>query len=455
MGAVTGDPAETVRRWLRTLGDISPPPAPARVAGCPFLDWAASGAMELTGEADGPPVLSPGPMTALLRESVAALAHTAGPFPVDPVLVLSGRAGAMNLTRRGRTSVGGATRLLRASDGWCAVTLSRPDDLELVPAMLGRADLTDPWQELTTAVRGAKANEFADHIRMFGVPAAALPPEPPSVDVPWRVSTIAAPDGDARRLDGVLVVDLSSLWAGPLCARLLGLAGARVVKVESTRRPDGARTGNRRFYDWLHAGHESVAVDFTQPEGRSALADLVRAADVVIEASRPRALAQLGLAPERLDHRAGKVWVSITGYGRGHPDRVAFGDDAAVAGGLVGRSADGEPVFCADAVADPLTGVVAALGALGALACGGGQLIDVSMRNVAAAFATAPRVDHGPHPVRRAPGGSVVECPAFGRTQEVLPPRAPVAERAAPAMGADTARILSRVAGLRGRSAPR
>lgn len=198
---------------------------------------------------------------------------------------------------------------------------------------------------------------------------------------PWRVSSIAAPRTDVR-LDRALVVDLSSLWAGPLCAHLLGRAGARVVKVESTRRPDGARAGNRRFFGWLHAGHESVAVDFTSAEGRGALADLVRAADVVIEASRPRALAQLGLAPERLDHRAGKVWVSITGYGRSQPDLVALGDDAAVAGGLVGWS-DGEPVFCADAIADPLIGVVAALGATGSLASGGGHLIDVAMRDVA------------------------------------------------------------------------
>ncbi|MEU6251392.1 CoA transferase [Streptomyces sp. NPDC047043] len=453
---VPGDPAESVRRWLRTLGAPSLPPAAAPASGCPHLDWAACGAMALTGEADGPPVLSPGPMTALLAETGTALAQIAGrPILLDPATILGARAGAMNLTRRGRTSAGGATRLLRAADGWCAVTLSRPDDLELVPAMLGRADVTDPWEELTAAVRGAKASEFAGHVRQFGVPAAALPYEPPPVDVPWQVSTIAPPNEDARPR-GALVVDLSSLWAGPLCARLLGLAGARVVKVESTRRPDGARAGNRRFYDWLHAGHESVAVDFTLPEGRSALAELVRAADVVIEASRPRALAQLGLAPERLEHRAGKVWVSITGYGRSHPDRVAFGDDAAVAGGLVGRSADGDPVFCADAVADPLTGVVAALGVTGSLACGGGHLIDVSMRDIAAAFAASSLADHGPHPVRRTAADEwVVECQASGRTQEVLPPRAPTPEGEAPAMGADTARILSRVAELGGRSSCR
>ncbi|MFD3926997.1 CoA transferase [Streptomyces sp. NPDC058614] len=454
---MTGDPAGTVRRWLRTLGDIAYVPAVPTSPGCPLLDWAASGAMALSGEADGPPVMSPGPMLSLLGEVGHALhrlsAGVGRPVRIDPGLLLGARAGAMGLTPRGRTSAGGATRLLRAADGWCAVTLARPDDIDLVPAMLGRAHVADPWQELAAAVRDAGAREFATHIRMFGVPAAALPREPPVVDAPWQVSSIAAPDRNLR-LERALVVDFSSLWAGPLCAHLLGRAGARVVKVESTRRPDGARRGNRRFFDWLHAGHESFAVDFTSAEGRAELAQLVRAADVVIEASRPRALAQLGLAPEEFDHRAGRVWVSITGYGRGRPDRVAFGDDAAVAGGLVGRS-DGEPVFCADAIADPLTGLVAALGAVGSLACGGGQLIDVSMRDVAAAFAACPPVDHGPHPVRTEATGKVVDCPVLGRTQVVLPPLAPVPGGTAAAMGADTGRILRRGSPLRTQPAPR
>nr|WP_240982110.1 CoA transferase [Streptomyces sp. S3(2020)] len=282
---------------------------------------------------------------------------------------------------------------------------------------------------------------------MFGVPAAALPTGPGApADTPYRTSRIAAPAKDPK-LEGALVVDLSSLWAGPLCAHLLGRAGARVVKVESTRRPDGARAGNRRFYDWLHAGHESVAVDFTTAEGRAALAELVGEADIVIEASRPRALAQLGLAVERLDHRAGKVWVAITGYGRGHPDRVAFGDDAAVAGGLVARSDHG-PVFCGDAIADPLTGLVAALGAFTSLARGGGELIDVSMREVAAAFAgTAPDTEHGPHPVRRDGGtGWTVTCPRLARTQQILPPRPPEATGPAAESGADNALIRVRPA---------
>lgn len=436
----------TVQRWLDSFG-VAPGPLPAVVAvGCAHLAWAASGAMRLTGRPDGPPVLAPPRLPALLHEAARVLtmlgADAGRPVRVDPATLLSGRAGARGLSRRGHISAGGATRLLRAREGWCALTLSRPSDLELVPAMLGRVTGGDPWQDLTAAAGAATARDFAARAQLLGIPAAALPSEVPVVDVPWRVTRLA-PAAARVSLEGTLVVDLSSLWAGPLCARLLHRAGARVVKVESTRRPDGARTGAPRFYDWLHAGHESVAVDFTTAEGRAALADLVGAADIVIEASRPRALAQLGLAPETLAHRPGKVWISVTGYGRGCPEQVAFGDDAAVAGGLVGWS-DGTPVFCADAVADPLTGIVAALAALGSLAAGGGHLIDIAMGDVAAAFAApAPGNDHGPHRVRCGPGGWFVDCAALGRTQEVLPARPPEATGTAAAMGADTRQVLA------------
>src|SRR4029453_19173112 len=95
-----------------------------------------------------------------------------------------------------------------------------------------------------------------------------------------------------------LVVDLSSLWAGPLCAHLLGLQGARVVKVESTGRPDGARRGPAAFFDLLHGGPRGVARDLRDPAGAACLRRLLAAADVVVEASRPRALRQLGIEAE-------------------------------------------------------------------------------------------------------------------------------------------------------------
>ena len=78
------------------------------------------------------------------------------------------------------------------------------------------------------------------------------------------------------------------------------------------------------------------------------------------------------------------IWVSITGYGRPH-ERVAFGDDAAVAGGLVALDETGDPYFVADAVADPLAGVVAASAVVECAKAGGRWLVDVSMAAVSAA----------------------------------------------------------------------
>jgi hypothetical protein len=74
---------------------------------------------------------------------------------------------------------------------------------------------------------------------------------------------------------------------------------------------------------------------------------------------------------------------------------VAFGDDAAVSGGLAGGTAAG-PVFCGDAIADPLTGLEAARAVLESHARGGGEVIDVAMAAVAARYAALPRSDETP-----------------------------------------------------------
>jgi len=351
------------------------------------LGWAASGGMALTGWADGAPVASPAPAFGLLSAVAAELASVTGATGVevraDPGELLAGRAALAGFRRRGRVSAGGSARLLRAADGWCAVNLSRGDDVEAVPAIIGLlgeagvaggggltgtghgagAGAEGVWGTLEAAALGTRAETLAGAAQLLGVPAGALPlgglasgravsgvsgsaVSGSAVSGGWapgRASRIAAPSAGAR-LAGAVVVDLSSMWAGPLCARLLGLAGADVIKVETPGRPDGARAGERRFFDWLHRGHRSVVVDFRSESGQRALGALLAVADVVIEASRPRALAQLGLAPEMVPHREGQVWLSITGYGRGDlaaSELVAFGDDAAVAGGLVGWTGAG------------------------------------------------------------------------------------------------------------------
>lgn len=288
------------------------------------------------------------------------------------------RARLAGLPSPGRTSAGGSCRLLRTADGWAAVNLARPDDHASLPALLALLGARDA--DLADGARRTTAFRFADAAQTVGVPAAAL-----GAACSGRAPVRARSCGERRHrpLARPRVLDLSALWAGPLCARLLGLAGAEVTKVESAARPDGARRGHPGFYRWLHDGHESLVLDFTS----GALADAVDRADVVIEASRPRALRRLGVSAEEfLAARPGRVWVGITGYGR-DDDRIAFGDDAAVAGGLVGRDAHGDPVFLGDALADPVTGLYAAWAVARSLSAGGGELLCVSMAACAASLA--------------------------------------------------------------------
>ena len=228
-----------------------------------------------------------------------------------------------------------------------------------------------------------------------------------------RPAVVATALGDAPpRPDatGAVVVDLSALWAGPLCGDLLARSGATVVKVESTERPDGARRGARAFYDLLNGHKQSVALDLRTPDGVRILHALVRRADAVIEASRPRALAQYGLDATTAVAAGGpQVWVSITGHGR-MGNRVAFGDDAAAAGDLV-TYGEGRPLFCVDAVADPLTGLTAAGACLDALA--GGR--SLGPRRLHVRRQRRPRWAHAAH------DGTRRRCPSRTHRHEARP----------------------------------
>ncbi|HEU5085211.1 MAG TPA: CoA transferase [Acidimicrobiales bacterium] len=401
--------------------------------------WAASGAMSLTGRADGPPLGPPEPLVpglSAIADVVAQRSSALGsPVRLDPLGLLSERAAIAGLHRQGTTSCGGATRLLPCADGWFAVSLARDDDLELVPAWLGIPALggADPWAVVAGEVECRRGATLVEQAALLGLPVSELPAAVP--DAPVARAPLAPLPCRARRfgdrtaataLEGVVVVDLGSLWAGPLCGSILADAGAAVVKVESTGRPDGARQGPAAFFDLLNAGKRSVALDLRNERGRRLLAALLARADVVIEASRPRALEQLGVDAAALLGQADgpRVWCSITGHGRegSARDRVGFGDDAAVAGGLVTWE-DGAPRFCADAAADPATGLTAAAAVLDALAAGGTWLLDVALAGVAA---------HLAGPTLPVPA-DVVAAPAAARR---------VRGHAA-ALGADTAAVLA------------
>ncbi|MFN6554458.1 CoA transferase [Mycolicibacterium septicum] len=315
---------------------------------------------------------------------------------VDATELLTGRAALLGIAPRGQVSAGGATRLLATGDGWCALTLSRPDDVAAVPALLQDDSVEpDPWPAIQAWAAVSSAAEVAGRARLLGLPVAVLgetAPAPPKVSSRWP--------GRTGSMAGVLVADLSSMWAGPLCGQLLARAGATVVKVESRSRPDGTRAGEPEFFDWMNSGKLSYAVDFDDPRD---LAALIQVADVVIEASRPAALSRRGLGPDTGPARPGRIWLRITGHGTAGEKAgwVAFGDDAAVSGGLVGYR-EGAPVFSGDAIADPLTGVDAAAAVAASRARGGGELIEFSMAAVAAGYSLRDGEDTEVTPVRPA-----------------------------------------------------
>ena len=346
------------------------------------LDWADTGLAYLTGESDGQPDFSRAAVLAEARRVAADIARLLG-VEVDAATMLAGRAAILGLTRRGRVSAGGATQLLATADGWCAIALPRADDIATLPALL-EADKVpgDPWMALSGWAATRSTEAVVARGQLLDIAVAGLGEvcaEPPTVR---RCRSDAGP----RRVDGLLVADVSSLWAGPLCAQLLARAGAVVVKVESPSRPDGTRSGEPAFFDWMNFGKLSYAVDFDNDT--DALRRLLTAADIVIEGSRPAALRRRQLSADDVPGRPGRIWLRIRGY-RGQPYRSAFGDDAAVAGGLVGAGTHG-PVFCADAIADPLTGLEAARAVGQSVRRGGGEVIDVSMAQVAARYAALP-----------------------------------------------------------------
>ena len=349
-------------------------------------DWGVSGLAHLTGLPDGPPDFSRAAVLAHAR-STADEVHRRIGVTVDVAELLAGRAALLGLSRRGRVSAGGATRLIAARDGWCALTLSRSDDVDAVPALVEvSAKQEDPWPTVERWFSERTAAQAVERARLLGLPAAVLGEAEAAEPVVRRVGPAVSPSGSA----GLLVVDLSSMWAGPLCGRLLARAGATVVKVESRGRPDGTRAGSPAFFDWMNGGKLCYGADFDEPVRLRALLEV---ADVVIESSRPAALQQRGLGAGDVAAKDGRVWVRITGHGADgeRANWTAFGDDAAVAGGLVGRSADG-PVFCGDAIADPLTGLQATVVVAESLARGGGEVIDVAMAAVAATYAALPQM---------------------------------------------------------------
>ena len=333
------------------------------------------------------------PALAILEAEVAALTARAGRRVQAGDLGVLDRAGHVALGPPGLISPNRACRLFRAADGWMALNLAREEDRELIPAWLGCDFGADPWDAVAAHARRQTCAALVESATLLGLPAGAVGEAANAeAEAPRRRM---APGVTSRRSGPPRVVDLSALWAGPMCGAILAAMGAVVTRIESARRPDPTRTTTPQFYRRLNDGKTHLSLDPTQPSDRTRLLDAVLAADVVITGARPRGLASLGLDPQQVfAANPGLVWVAVSGYGFTGPaaERVAFGDDAAAAGGLVRWTPGGAPRFLGDALADPVTGLAAAIGALRGLDEGGGVLIDVALARSAGTAATVCRL---------------------------------------------------------------
>lgn len=333
---------------------------------------------------------------------IRSSASSAERLSISAATLLGERARLLGLSPPGLVSAGGACHLIDCANGAVALNLPRSQDWDMVDALLGDSAgiARDDWVSLSRRVGRCDADAVVEQARLLGLACARadLAPVPPrSAAVVERLAPAVVPQQDRPPV----VLDLSSLWAGPLCGHLLERGGARVIKVEAPSRPDGARQSEATFYNLLNQGKACLALDLQSEADRSRLVDLIDQADIVIESTRPRVLRNFGLCPHRLSaSRPGLTWISITAYGREpeHEDWVGFGDDAAAAAGLCTavQAATGRLAFAGDALADPLTGIEAARQAWSHWRAGGGVMVSLALVRAAGVWLGDVRKLAGP-----------------------------------------------------------
>lgn len=200
-----------------------------------------------------------------------------------------------------------------------------------------------------------------------------------------------------RSLEGLTVLDLTRVLAGPFCTQILSDLGAVVWKIEP---PWGEDTrgwgppffeGESAYYLSVNRGKQSIAIDLKSPRGRAVVRDLALRADVLVENFKPGDLARAGLGYGSLAPlNPGLIYASITGFGHTGPRADEPGYDLALQGmtGIMSVTGepDGPPVRVGVAWIDVLTGLVAAVGILAALRDrdrrGQGQHLDLSLFDV-------------------------------------------------------------------------
>ncbi len=201
--------------------------------------------------------------------------------------------------------------------------------------------------------------------------------------------------GRMKPLDGIRVVDLSRILAGPYCSMLLGDMGAEIIKIESPDHGDDTRgwgppfiDGESAYFLSINRNKKSLTLNLKAGQGKDILTRLIGLSDVLIENFRPGTLGRLGFGYEQVRAMNPRmVYASISGFGQTGPlagrpgyDLIAQGE-----GGVMSVTGfpDGPPTKAGTPIADIAAGIFAAQGILLALYArertGRGQLVDVSM----------------------------------------------------------------------------
>ncbi|MEV4249761.1 CoA transferase [Streptosporangium canum] len=189
-----------------------------------------------------------------------------------------------------------------------------------------------------------------------------------------------------KALEGVRVLDLATLFAGPMAAMLLGDYGAEVIKVEHPAKPDPSRGHGPEGLWWKMLGRNkrTITLNLSTAEGQDLLVELVREADVVIENFRPGTLERWNLSYERLSEaNPDLVLARVTGFGQFGPyaKRPGFGTLAEAMSGFAAMTGepDGPPTLPPFGLADGICALATAFAVMTALRSGRGQVVDLSI----------------------------------------------------------------------------
>ncbi|MEO1100777.1 MAG: CoA transferase [Pseudomonadota bacterium] len=203
-------------------------------------------------------------------------------------------------------------------------------------------------------------------------------------------------------LQGLRVIELGQLIAGPFCAQLLADFGAEVIKVEAPDRPDPARDwgavkkdGHGLFWPIIARGKKSLTLNLRVEAGQAILKRLAETADVLVENFRPGTLEKWNIGPDALHAINPRlVIVRVSGYGQTGPEssKAGYASVGEAKGGLrylIGEP-DRVPARAGVSLGDTMTGTFAALGAMMALHArertGQGQVVDAAIYETVMAF---------------------------------------------------------------------